>query len=231
MKTFKAFAAPLLAASVLAAGVPAPAAAAGAGAATAQPVDLEDRLDLLAHGWDHVNYEVHGAARADAAAALAAQADAVARRYPGRAEPLVWKAIALSTEAGAKGGLGGLSLAKDARAVLEQAERLNPNALGDGSVYTSLGSLYYQVPGFPVGFGDRNKAQAYLRKALAQNPAGLDPNYFYGDFLFRQGQYAEAEKALQRALAAPARPGREIADRGRRAEAAALLAQVRAKRG
>jgi tetratricopeptide (TPR) repeat protein len=199
--------------------------------AFAQPGDLAARVEALAHGWDHVNYEVRGPAKFDQAAALAAQADAVARQFPGRAEPLVWKAIALSTEAGAKGGLGALGLAKEAKATLEQAERINPNALGDGSVYTSLGSLYYQVPGFPVGFGDKGKAQAYLKKALAQNPAGLDPNYFYGDLLFRQGQYAEAEKALQKALAAPARPGREIADRGRRAEAGALLAQVRAKRG
>lgn len=201
-----------------------------ASGAVAQTADLGARVEVLAHGWDHVNYEVRGAAKADQAAALAAQADAVAHQFPGRAEPLVWKAIALSTEAGAKGGLGGLSLAKEAKATLEQAERLNPNALGDGSVYTSLGSLYYQVPGFPVGFGDKAKAEAYLKKALAQNPNGIDTNYFYGDFLFHQGQLAGAEKALQKALAAPPRPGREIADRGRRAEVAALLTQVRAKK-
>ena len=83
--------------------------------------DLAARVEALAHGWDHVNYEVRGASKADQAAALAAQADAVAHQFPGRAEPLVWKAIALSTEAGAKGGLGALSLAKEAKATLEQA--------------------------------------------------------------------------------------------------------------
>jgi tetratricopeptide (TPR) repeat protein len=216
----------LLAAATLAAA----AAVMPAGAALAQG-DLGARVETLARTWDHVNYETRGPAKADQAAALAAQADAVARQFPGRAEPLVWKAIALSTEAGAKGGLGGLSLARQAKATLEQAEKINPNALGDGSVYTSLGSLYDQVPGFPVGFGDKAKAQAYLKKALAQNPNGLDPNYFYGDYLFHQGQYADAERALLKALAAPPRPGREIADRGRRAEATALLAQARAKAG
>lgn len=203
--------------------------AALAGAARAD--DLAARVDGLARTWDHVNYETAGAAKAAQAASLAAQADALARQFPGRAEPLVWKGIALSTEAGAKGGLGGLALAKEARASLEQAERLNPAALGDGSVYTSLGSLYYQVPGFPVGFGDKNKARAYLTKAVAANPAGLDPNYFLGDFLYQQGQYADAAKALQKALAAPPRPGREVADRGRHAEAAALLAKAKAKLG
>lgn len=199
-----------------------------AGAARAD--DLAARVDTLARTWDHVNYETAGAAKVGQAAALAAQADAVAKQYPGRAEPLVWKAIALSTEAGAKGGLDGLALAKSARSTLEEAEKLNPAAL-DGSVYVSLGSLYYQVPGFPVGFGDKGKARAYLAKAVAANPNGIDPNYFLGDFLFQQGQYAEAAKALQKALAAPPRPGREVADRGRRAEATALLAKVKAKLG
>lgn len=200
------------------------------GPALAQPAGLDGRIDALARTWDHVNYETQGPAKVTQLAAIAAQADALAKQYPGRAEPLIWKGIALSTEAGAKGGMGALGLAKEAKANLERAEKIDPNAL-NGSIYTSLGSLYYQVPGFPVGFGDKDKARAYLKKALAANPGGVDSNYFYADFLFHEGQYAEAERAVQKALAAPARPGREVADRGRHAEAAALLAKVRAKRG
>ncbi|MBX3479002.1 MAG: hypothetical protein KF842_01235 [Caulobacter sp.] len=191
---------------------------------------FDARIDALAHGWDHVNFEVPDkTARAAGAARLATEADALARQHPDRAEPLVWEAISLSTEAGAKGGLGGLSLAKQAKGLLEKAERINPRALGDGSVYVSLGSLYAQVPGFPVGFGDADKARSYLRKGLAANPAGIDSNFFYGDFLFRQGDWAGAVKALEKSIAAAPRPGREVADRGRRAEARALLARARAK--
>ena len=62
-------------------------------------------LDGLARGWAHVNYEVHDkAAQVAEAAKLAAQAEALAAENPGRAEPLVWEAIATSTEAGVKGG-------------------------------------------------------------------------------------------------------------------------------
>lgn len=189
---------------------------------------FDARIDGLARTWAHVNYEVKDkAAQATEAARLAAAADALAKQYPNRAEPLVWEAISTATEAGAKGGLGGLALAKSARGLLERAEKINPAALGDGSVYTSLGSLYAQVPGFPVGFGDPKKARAYLAKALAANPRGVDANFFQGDFLMRQGDYAGAAAALERALAAPARPDRKVADRGRKAEAAALLAQIR----
>lgn len=202
-----------------------------AGSTLAQePVVLDARLDALARAWAHVNYETPDRhAQAAQAQNLAAEADALVKQNPNRAEPLVWEAISLATEAGAKGGLDGLSLAKQARQLLERAERLNPAALGDGSVYTSLGSLYAQVPGFPIGFGDPVKARAYLRKALAANPRGVDPNYFYGDFLFRQGDYAGAVHALEQAVAAPTRPGRDTADRGRRNQASALLAQARQK--
>ncbi|WP_199743506.1 lipopolysaccharide assembly protein LapB [Caulobacter sp. 602-1] len=199
-----------------------------AGAARADALD--PRLDGLARAWAHANYEIADkGAQGAAAAQVAADADALAKQIPGRAEPLVWEAIAKATQAGAKGGLGGLALAKESRSLLERAEKINPNALGDGSVYTSLGSLYAQVPGFPIGFGDPAKARSYLQKALAANPNGVDSNFFYGDFLMRQNDYAGASKALQKALAAPPRPGREIADKGRKAQASALLSQAQAK--
>ena len=185
------------------------------------------QVEDLATRWAEVNFEVHDkAAKINGAARVASQADALARQNPGRAEPLVWEAIATATEAGAEGGMGALALANEARRLLERAERLDPAGLADGSIYTSLGSLYAAVPGFPIGFGDRDKARAYLLKALAVNPNGIDPNFFYGEFLLRQGDAAGGIRALQRALAAPPRPGREIADRGRRAEAAALLARA-----
>lgn len=199
-----------------------------AGAAHADALDT--RLDGLARAWAHANYEIADKnAQGEAAARVAADADALARQNPGRAEPLVWEAIAKATQAGAKGGLGGLALAKESKSLLEKAEKINPGALGDGSVYTSLGSLYAQVPGFPIGFGDAGKARSYLQKALAANPNGVDSNFFYGDFLMRQDDYAGASKALQKALVAPARPGREVADKGRKAQAAALLSQAQAK--
>ena len=46
----------------------------------------------------------------------------------------------------------------------------------DGSAYNSLGVLYYKVPGWPVGFGDKAKARELLQKALAINPKGIDAN-------------------------------------------------------
>src|SRR6185436_16698397 len=160
---------------------------------------------------------------------LSKESEKVAVQYPNQAEPAIWHGIIEASYAGAKGGLGALALAKSARKSFEQALALDPNAL-EGSAYTSLGSLYYQVPGWPIGFGDDKKALELLQKGLALNPNGIDPNYFYGDFLFRSGDYSGAEQALHKALQAPTREGRKLADDGRRKEINDLLDKVREKK-
>jgi tetratricopeptide (TPR) repeat protein len=189
---------------------------------------LNDSIKALQKEWAIANYQVAEEKQDAAFEALTERAEALVKQYPDRAEPLIWNAIVVSSHAGATGGLGALSKVKDARKLLEAAEAINPNAL-EGSIYTSLGSLYYQVPGWPLGFGDDDKAESYLKKALSANPEGIDPNYFYGDFLRDQGRYEEAVAYLDRALKAPDRPDRPLADEGRRSEARQVLAAVKAK--
>jgi Tfp pilus assembly protein PilF len=89
----------------------------------------------------------------------------------------------------------------------------------NGDVYTTLGTLYYKVPGWPIGFGDDKKARDYLERGLALQPTGIDQNYFYGDFLLKLGDKASARIYLTKALNAPPRPGLEEADAGRRRQA------------
>lgn len=188
----------------------------------------ESSLRQIQTHWAQINYQTPEAKREAAFAKLADEAEQVVAAEPNAAELHIWHGIVLSTWAGAKGGLGALALVKQAKAEFEKAIELDATAL-DGSAYTSLASLYYQVPGWPIGFGDEDKAEALFQQALALNPNGIDPNYFHGDFLLRQKRYGEARTALEKALAAPARPGREVADAGRRDEARALLAQVKEK--
>ena len=187
---------------------------------------VDEDVRALQDQWAEIKYQRPAADQEKAFAELTKSADAVRGRYPGRAEPQIWYGIISASYAGARGGLGALSLAKNAKQALEQALEADPKAL-DGSAYTSLGSLYYQVPGWPIGFGDDAKARALLEKALALNPDGIDSNYFYGDFLQRKGDREGARRALDKALKAPPRPGRALADEGRRKEIEALLASMR----
>jgi tetratricopeptide (TPR) repeat protein len=195
----------------------------------AQSQGLDAGLAEVQADWATANYATKGGEPKVAAfEALRKRADALVKAYPGRVEPLIWQGIVLSTYAGAKGGLGALGLAKQSRAALQAALKIDADAL-QGSAYTSLGTLYYKVPGFPLGFGDKKKARQYLEHALALNPDGIDPNYFYGELLFEQDEYAQALEHLQKALRAPARAGREAADEGRRKEIHDLMAKVQTK--
>ncbi|WP_417664962.1 tetratricopeptide repeat protein [Pseudidiomarina sp.] len=197
------------------------------GSAQALATDSEQLLHIQKR-WAEVNYTLQDDEQEKAFDALLAEANAWIEKEPDNAEAYVWRGIIQSTYAGAKGGLGALGLAKKARKSLEHALKLNPEAL-DGSAYGSLGTLYYKVPGWPLGFGDDKKAGELLMKALAINPDGIDPNYFYADYLYEQGDYQGAKIAAEHALQAPPRPERPLADEKRRQEIQALMEKIATK--
>lgn len=188
-----------------------------------------EQVQELQNEWARVKYEAPNESKAEKFEALLKRADRYAAAAPQDLELRVWHGIIESSYAGAAGGLGALSHVKNARKDFEAVIAAQPNTL-EGSALTSLGSLYYQVPGWPLSFGSDEKAHEYLMAGLKINPNGLDPNYFYGDFLFRRKDYVGAERALRKAMAAPDRPNRALADRGRRQEIEALLEQIRAKK-
>jgi Tfp pilus assembly protein PilF len=190
----------------------------------------QQRLNGIQQSWAHIQYELPEDQRTAAFAKLAAQAASFTQERQAVAEAWIWSGIVTSSWAGAQGGLGALSKVKAARADLEKALTLDPKAL-QGSAYTSLGALYDRVPGWPIGFGDSDKAEQLLKVALQMNPNGIDSLYFWGDHLYRQKRYAEARAALQKALLAAPRPGRESADAGRRKEIETLLVDVNKKLG
>ena len=183
--------------------------------------DVLADIKPLQQRWAEVNYQLDQDKREQAFADLLTQADAVVAANADKAEAYIWRGIITSSYAGAKGGLGALSLTEKSKADLEQAIALNATAL-QGSAYTSLGVLYYKVPGWPVGFGSDKKARKLLTKALELNPQGIDPNYFYAEFLTEERDYKAAMRYLQIAKQAPARPERPLADSGRQQEIATL---------
>ena len=188
---------------------------------------VEDDVVQLQHDWEVIRYQTPAAEREKRFEALAAKAHQVTEAQPARAEPLVWEGIIVSSWAGEKGGLGALGLVKRAKLMYENAIKIDGKAL-DGSAYNSLGVLYYKVPGWPVAFGDKARAKELLEQALALNPKGIDPNYFYGEFLVETGHAGDAIPYLERAMQAPPRPGRQVSDTGRREEARVLLEKARA---
>lgn len=187
---------------------------------------MSEDIAGLQKEWAHIKYQITDKdMQLDAIHKLETEAAGITAKYPQNAEPKIWEGIILSTDAGIVKGMSALGKVKKAKELFETSLKQNPAAL-DGSAHTSLGSLYYQVPGWPVAFGDDDLAEKHLKQALQMNPNGIDPNYFYGDFLLQDDRLEEAKTYLNRALQAPERPSRPLADAGRRQEIKAALAQI-----
>jgi len=188
--------------------------------------DITATISSLQSRWAIANYELKGDKQLKAFEQLISDVEAATNEQANEAGLWVWSGIIKSTFAGVKGGLGALKFAKAAKVDLDQAISIDGNVL-QGSAYTSLGTLYYQVPGWPIGFGDGDKAEGLLKKAIAINPDGIDSNYFYAQYLLSEKHYSKAEQHLLIAQNAAPRLQRPLADKGRQVEIAVLLAEAR----
>ena len=194
---------------------------------------VDEDVFQLKKSWEHLKYKTPLSEQEKGFESLLAQSEKITAKYPDKAEPLVWQGIIEGTFAGVRNGIRGqlaaLSLVKDAKQHFEQAIKIDPHG-SDGSAFTSLGSLYYQVPPWPIAYGDNDLAREMLVKGLEINPDGIDANYFYGEFLFKRGELNKATEVLKKALLAAPREGREIADEGRKKEINDLLKKISDKK-
>ena len=192
--------------------------------ATVEPARAAATVDEIAAAWALVKYgppdaqdrrTVAEAIERDAAALVAREDSPMTR---------VWLANALCLTAEVLHSTQSLTKVREARDVLVAVERTSPE---NPAVLALLGSLYYEVPGWPIGFGNKKKAQEYLTRAVAADPTGRDTNFFMGDFLLATGKPGEAIPYLERALAAPQQ--NNPVDRGRRMEIGEALAKAKGK--
>jgi len=191
--------------------------------------NAQTTLLSLQKQWAIVNYTLKDDPQEEAFEKLIAEADKFSSEDKNDAKRLIWSGIIKSSYAGAKGGLGALSYAKAAKKDLEKAITIDDSALS-GSAHTSLATLYSKVPGWPISFGSNKKAAQHFKKALQLNPEGIDPNYFYGEFLYEEkSKYKDAENYLHKAQKAEARKERPLADKERQKEITKLLAKVTKK--
>jgi len=200
------------------------------GVAVADEVD--DGVRGLQAEWAIANYKTAENDKEAAFKALVDKAAALNAKHGQRAEPKIWEAIIRAGYAGAMGGLSSMTNAmpqmEKGRDLLLEAEKIDATAM-DGAIYTTLGSFHYMTPGWPVGFGDDDKAEAYLTKAIEVAPDDMDANYFTGDYWLEEKKYKKAIPYLEKVLSLPAVEGRPIYSEGRKSEAVAKLAIAKKK--
>jgi tetratricopeptide (TPR) repeat protein len=191
---------------------------------------LSPEVRRLQTKWEAIKFGVpEGDDQTKQMNALGEDADTLAAHSPGMPEALIWDGIITSERASMASTFSALGLATRARDILEQAYKMDPARMDAGAT-TSLGVLYYRVPGFPIGFGDKAKARQLLEQAVRLAPNGLDAWYFYGDFLYTQSEYPKAIEAFQHALKIPQHSDRPLWDKNRRLMIEELLAKIQEKR-
>ena len=183
-------------------------------------------IRALQMNWARLNYQTPDRQQQRGLEVLLRQAQNIRERYPNSAEAFLWSGIIETTWAGVLNESGSrrsaLSATRRAKTLLEKSIKIK--ALS--AAYTYLGVLYYQVPEFPIGFGDNHQAQQLLEKALAMTPDDMDANFFYGDFLLENGKLDSAERFLRKVLNTPVRAEHKVADAGRQRDAQEALAKL-----
>ncbi|RLA20388.1 MAG: hypothetical protein DRQ62_10650, partial [Gammaproteobacteria bacterium] len=152
---------------------------------------LQYAVQEIESQWANIHYTVAKEQQEAAYRQLLARLKVLQGEHPDRAELIIQQAIIVASNAENVGPFSALQAVNVARDLLLRAIELDPNASA-GAAYVTLGSLYYMVPGWPIAFGDNDKARAMLKKALTINADTIDANYFYGDFLVTQGKRQEA---------------------------------------
>jgi tetratricopeptide (TPR) repeat protein len=173
--------------------------------------ELDKSISDLESAWAAAYYQTNETQQKQTYPVLLEKAAELVKRYPYAAEPKIWQATIMATNAAFESSLTALSTLETAKTLLEAAIKQDPNAL-EGSAYVTLGTLYYMVPGWPVSFGDNQVAEQLLKASLKINPNGIDANYFYADYLMQQDRVAEAEDYFRKAVQAPVRTQQVYAD-------------------
>ncbi len=183
---------------------------------------LIPEIDKIESQWANIYYDKSNSEQKKPYPELLNTTNKLSRQHPGTVELKIWQAIIIATNAAFESPFTALESIEQAKKILELAIIENPNAL-DGAALVTLGTLYYRAPGWPISFGDQQKAETLLKQALKINPDSIDSNYFYADYLLNKGENKKAIKYFKLALKTPSRLKQKYADDQLKKEAQTAL--------
>lgn len=186
-------------------------------------------INKIESQWAQIYYAQNSQQKKVAYPILLNKIQKLSNDYPEAMEPKIWKALVMATNAEFESPFSALDSIKMAKNILEDSIQKEPKAL-DGAAFVILGTLYYMTPGWPISFGNHDKAEQLLKKGLETNPASIDSNYFYADYLLSKNKVAEAQQYFKLAINAPSRPEQKYADEQLKIEAINALKNTQEKK-
>ena len=157
---------------------------------------------------------------------LLPHSEALAKENPSNAGFQMMAGFYNAQYAGYAGGIGALKYAKAARSYLEQSVNIDPQLHG-ASAHVVLGTLYAQVPGWPIGFGDK-KGDAISSPQISRDYLTLqlrDKPYeaFFVMFLDSKHRVIYHQELFRGTIDSASVPVREVVKEALKHNAAALI--------
>lgn len=173
--------------------------------------NIMPEINNIESQWAVIYYEQNIEQKRKAYPLLIKRIHKLSKKYPEAVEPMIWEALVIATNAEFENPFKALESIDIAKKILEQSIQLDPESL-DGAAFVILGTIFYSTPGWPISFGDYNRAEELLKKGIEINPNSIDSNYFYASYLLLKNNVSEAQKFFKLALKAPNRPEQLYAD-------------------
>lgn len=199
-------------------------------AATPAYAEFKDELTDIQQRWAAARYNSNGAQRKSELRDLTLETDTLAKKYSDQPESYLWAGVIRGSLAEIYNNLSALTLVKEAKVNLEKSIELNPKA-EDSYALGILGLMYSLTPGWPIAFGDDNKAQELLNRGLELSPGGMNINYFNAEYHFNKKEYKKALMYIEKAAQAtpPYPPEKSLAVSNRQREIHELAEKIKAK--
>ncbi|MDF2177264.1 tetratricopeptide repeat protein [Aliiglaciecola sp. CAU 1673] len=115
------------------------------------------------------------------------------------AEPWLLLGMIYREQAQLNSGLSSLKKAKAAQLAMLRAVRLDEN-VQQGFGLVQLGLLYLDTPGWPLSFGDKDKALMLLQQAREHFPQSMAANFALGRYYFEQRDFDKSLTYLETAI-------------------------------
>lgn len=187
--------------------------------------NLESIVHSIESEWATIYFAADTSDKKSAYTRLLKRITNLSNEMPNTPELLFWQATIIASRAEHQNGIEALTAIHKAQELLLKTIAIKPETM-DGSAFVTLGTLYYLAPGWPIAFGDDNKAEKYLKKGLQINPNGIESNYYYGHFLLTQDRPQKALEHFNIALKGPVRKEQVFADTQLKEEVKKIMTQI-----
>ena len=129
------------------------------------------------------------------------------KKHPKEPKAHMWKGALLGSWALEKGLLKALTQLKEIKRSFEKSMELDQNFLWGDRL---IGRCYRDAPGWPLSYGDNDKAIEYFEKAMKKNPADLRNQLDLAISFNKDKKYEEALKWAQEVIDKPMTKNLEV---------------------